>query len=217
MSGYRVEAVLPLNKKKYKISLEGTEMVTLSLYPSELRKFGIKEGNILSEADYNSIEELLYKRGKERALYYLKTSDKTSFQMKKKLAEGFYPERVIERILWFLEKYGYIDDFRYAVQFIQYNQKRKSYQQIKNDLRLKGICREHIEEAFSEMEENCSDEENPQEDIIRRYIQKKLKPDMEQKEKNKIIMALVRKGFKYDDIVRVLNECESMSLRFCNA
>ena len=70
MSGYRVEAVLPLNKKKYKISLEGTETVTLSLYPSELRRFGIKEGSLISEADYDSIVEILYKRGKERALYY---------------------------------------------------------------------------------------------------------------------------------------------------
>lgn len=208
MSGYRVEAVLPLNKKKYKISLEGTETVTLSLYPSELRRFCIKEGGLISEADYDSIEEILYKRGKERALYYLKTSDKTSFQMKKKLAEGFYPETVIDRILEFLEKYGYIDDFRYACQFIQYNQKRKSYQQIKSDLRLKGISREYIEEAFSDMEENCSDEENPQADIIRKYIQKKLKTDMEPQEKNKIVMALTRKGFKYDEILSILRELE---------
>ncbi len=206
MSGYRVEAVLPLNKKKYKISLEGTETVTLSLYPSELRRFGIKEGSLISEADYDSIEEILYKRGKERALYYLKTSDKTSFQMRRKLTEGFYPETVIDRILQFLEKYGYIDDFRYACQFIQYNQSRKSFQQIKNDLRVKGISREHIEEAFSDMEENCSEEENPQADIIRKYIQKKLKTDMGPQEKNKIIMSLTRKGFKYDEIVSILRE-----------
>lgn len=206
MSGYRVEAVLPLNKKKYKISLEGTETVTLSLYPSELRRFGIKEGSLISEADYDSIEEILYKRGKERALYYLKTSDKTSFQMRRKLTEGFYPETVIDRILQFLEKYGYIDDFRYACQFIQYNQSRKSFQQIKNDLRVKGISREHIEEAFSDMEENCSEEENPQADIIRKYIQKKLKTDMWPQEKNKIIMSLTRKGFKYDEIVSILRE-----------
>ena len=126
--------------------------------------------------------------------------------MRRKLTEGFYPETVIDRILQFLEKYGYIDDFRYACQFIQYNQSRKSFQQIKNDLRVKGISREHIEEAFSDMEENCSEEENPQADIIRKYIQKKLKTDMGPQEKNKIIMSLTRKGFKYDEIVSILRE-----------
>lgn len=210
MSDYRIIAVQPLSKKKYRVSLEGTESVTLSLYPSELRRFSIKEGNFLSEAEYNSIEELLYKRGKERALYYLKNSDKTSEQMKGKLREGYYPENIIDRIVGFLERYGYIDDLRYAEQFIRYNMTRKSYQQIKNDLRIKGVNRDTVEEAFQNISEDCSDEDNSQVDIIRRYILKKLKPDMDLQYKNKIIMALVRKGFRYDDVVTQFKQCKNI-------
>ena len=206
MSEYRILAVSPLSKKKYKISLEGTEMVTLSLYPSELRKFNIKEGNFVSEDIYREIEEILYKRGKERALYYLKTSDKTAFQMKTKLKEGLYPEHIICRILDFLEKYKYIDDLRYAGQYISYNQRRKSYQQIRNDLRVKGIAKEYIDEAFLEINDSMMSESNPQVEIIRKYIQNKIKPDMDLKYKNKIVMGLVRKGFKYDDIMSVFRE-----------
>lgn len=208
MIEYRVVAVSLLGKKKYKISLEGTEMVTLSLYPSELRRFNIVEGNIISEVDYSCIEELLYKRGKERALYYLKTSDKTAFQMRSKLKEGLYPENIIKKVMGFLEEYRYIDDLRYAEQFISYNKHRKSYQQIKNSLRLKGIDKECIDTAFLKQEDTYSEGENPQISIIRTYIERKLKPDMDIQGKNKIIIALVRKGFKYDDIVSEMKKLE---------
>lgn len=210
MSDYRIIDVSPLNKKKYKISLEGTEMVELSLYLSELRKFSIKEGNLLTEADYNCIKEILYKRGKERALYYLKSSDKTAAQMRSKLKEGCYPESVIDKILEFLENYGYIDDVHYAERFIQYNRKRKSYQRIKNDLRIKGISRDNIEEAFGIINDESSDKDNSQADIIKKYIVKKLKPDMDLQYKSKIIMSLVRKGFRYDEVVTQFREYENI-------
>lgn len=206
MSGYRIVNVLPLNKKKYKISMEGTESIIISLYPSELRKYDVKEGNTLSEAEYNRIKDVLYKRGKERALYYLKTSDKTSSQMRKKLSEGFYPKDVIDKIIQFLEEYKYIDDLRYANQYVQYNIKRKSLNQIKNDLRQKGICREDLDNVLLEVEDNI--EGNPQTDIIRKYILKKHKTDLDIKEKNKIVMALVRKGFRFDDIISVYRRVE---------
>ena len=206
MSGYRIVNVLPLNKKKYKISMEGTESIIISLYPSELRKYDVKEGNTLSEAEYNRIKDVLYKRGKERALYYLKTSDKTSSQMRKKLSEGFYPKDVIDKIIQFLEEYKYIDDLRYANQYVQYNIKRKSLNQIKNDLRQKGICREDLDNVLLEVEDNI--EGNPQTDIIRKYILKKHKTDLDIKEKNKIVMALVRKGFRFDYIISVYRRVE---------
>ena len=90
--------------------------------------------------------------------------------MRKKLSEGFYPKDVIDKIIQFLEEYKYIDDLRYANQYVQYNIKRKSLNQIKNDLRQKGICREDLDNVLLEVEDNI--EGNPQTDIIRKYILK---------------------------------------------
>ena len=103
MEEYRVISVLPLGKKKYKVTLEGTETVILSLYPSEIRRYSIQDGNTLSFVHFTEIQDILYKRGKERALYYLKSSDKTVFQVRTKLREGYYPINIIDKIIEFLE------------------------------------------------------------------------------------------------------------------
>ena len=142
MEEYRVLSVVLLNKKKFKVLLEGTSNVTIALYPSELRRYNIQEGNFLSKEQYKSIEDILYKRGKERALYYLKNSDKTSYQMRNKLREGFYPENIIEKIIDFLSKYGYIDDLQYAIRYITYNINKKDYicSSVAKTIKHKILC-----------------------------------------------------------------------------
>lgn len=203
MPDYKVIEVVPFNKKKYKVLMEGTETATLSLYLSDLRKFDIREENIISEEKYHLLEEILYNRGKERVLYYLKDSDKTSYQIKKKLKEGLYPAGIIEQILQFLTSYGYVDDLRYAHQYVFYNQDKKSIQRIKNDLKVKGIAGEYINIVLAELE-NTDNSDNPQIELIRKSIKKKIKNDMDLKYKNKIVMSLVRKGFNYEDVISVL-------------
>ena len=46
-------------------------------------------------------------------------------------------------------------------------------------------------------------------DIIRKFIEKKIKSDMDLQNKNKIVSALVRKGFLYDDVLSVFREIEN--------
>ena len=211
MEEYRVVSVVLLNKKKYKVILEGTKIVTLALYPSEIRRYNIKEDNFLSKEQYKSIEEILYKRGKERALYYLKNSDKTSYQMRNKLKEGYYPEDIIDKIIEFLGKYGYIDDLQYAIRFISYNVNKKSINKIKEYLYIKGIPRDIVEEAFCSFEEHYQDDnkENAQFELIRKHILKKLKPGMDYEMENKIVMSVVRKGFLFEDVISVLKDVKN--------
>ncbi|MEE0685952.1 MAG: regulatory protein RecX [Lachnospiraceae bacterium] len=208
MEEYRVLSVVLLNKKKFKVLLEGTSNVTIALYPSELRRYNIQEGNFLSKEQYKSIEDILYKRGKERALYYLKNSDKTSYQMRNKLREGFYPENIIEKIIDFLSKYGYIDDLQYAIRYITYNINKKSYIKIKEHLRVKGIDRDIVENAFADVDEYSDSGSNnvAQKELIRKHIRKKINPEMDIQMENKIVMSVVRKGFMFDDVVSVLKE-----------
>ncbi len=203
MEEYRVVTVLPLGKKKYKITLEGTEIVVLSLYPSEVRRYSLKEGNTLLEKDLKDIYEILFKRGKERALYYLKSSDKTVYQMRTKLKEGYYPSDIIDKIIEFLEKYGYLDDYRYAENFISYNKQRKSVQKMKNDLTIKGIEKNVIDDAFAECIE---DNEEIEETLIEEFCRKRIKLDMDEKGYNKLLMSLMRKGFKYEQVKSVLRK-----------
>lgn len=208
MEEYTVKSVVLLNKKKYKVLLEGTRNIFIALYPSELRKYNIQEGNFLSEEQYKIIEEVLYKRGKERALYYLKNSDKTAYQMRTKLKEGLYPEKVIEKIIDFLNNYGYIDDLQYAIRFISYNINKNSSRKIIEKLRVKGISKDIIEEAFCNISEYYEGFDNHKAEIelIRKQLIKKIRPDMDIQMENKLVMSLVRKGFLYEDVISVLKE-----------
>lgn len=203
MGEYRCVSVSSINKKKYKVVLEGTQTVVMSLYPSEIRRYGLKEGSVLSCSHFEDIMDILYKRGKERALHYLKDADKTTYQMKSKLKEGYYPEDIIERIIEFLHKYGYVDDVRYVENYISYNRKRKSIQRMKEDLMNKGIHREVMNSVFEEYSyENAHDEESLLED----YCRKKITSEMDERAQQKLMMSLMRKGFKYDQIKSVVRK-----------
>ena len=203
MTDYRVISVQALGKKKYKVLLEGVETVILSLYPSEIRRYSISEGGVLSASLYQEIHEILCKRGKERALYYLKNSDKTVSQMRSKLKEGYYPEDIIDEVLSFLEKYGYIDDYRFAQNFVSYNKHNKSVKQLKNKLLLKGVRREIIDEVICE---GIQDNEDVEERQIEAYCRKKLKAGGDDRQSNKIVMALIRRGFKYEQVQSVFRK-----------
>ena len=208
MEEYTVKSVVLLNKKKYKVLLEGTRNIIIALYPSELKRYNIQEGNLLSEEQYKIIEDILFKRGKERALYYLKNSDKTTYQMRSKLKEGLYPENVIEKIINFLNNYGYIDDLQYAMRFISYNINKNSSRKIIEKLRIKGIGKDIIEEAFCSISEYDEDFDNRKAEIelIRKQLIKKIRPNMDIQMEHKLVMSLVRKGFLYEDVISVLKE-----------
>lgn len=204
MDEYRVISVEAFGKKKYKVTLEGMETFVLSLYPSEIKRYCLTEGGTLSIETYADIHNILYRRGKDRALYYLKTSDKTVSQMRTKLMEGFYPEDIANQIIDFLEGYGYLDDLRYAKNYISYNKKRKSLQRMRNDLVIKGVDKKVIEEAFYEATSENEDFAEAEEAMIEEYCRRKLKCGIDDKQLNRIMMSLMRKGFRYEQIKSVL-------------
>ena len=81
----------------------------------------------------------------------LKAKDYTKRQLTDKLKQGAYPDEIIEEALAYVESYGYIDDRRYARNFIEYHIGTRSRRRIENDLQQKGIRRELIALAFDEL------------------------------------------------------------------
>jgi regulatory protein len=187
-----------LDNKKILVCLEDYE--PLPLYVGEVKKYDFKEGMDLSVEVYNEIiNTILIKRAKERAFYILKSSDKTGHQIHEKLKKSYYPDIVIKRTIEFLKEYNYVDDIRYARNYISYRIDSKSLTNIKRELLLKGIDKEIINFEL----QNYIDEDkyNPYEIIFKELEKKRYNPDeIDEKKKRKIINYLLRKGFKYDDI-----------------
>lgn len=195
-----VTAVVSLDKRRSKVFLEGEPAFVL--YRGEIKRYQIEEGEELSEGQYSQIlEEILFKRGRERALYLLKDRDRTENEIRKKLKEGCYPLEVIERTIDFLKEYHFVDDLDYGRRFIQAYKDKRSRKRLEFDLQQRGLTQEQIRMLMEEGE--------VQEDgQIQAFLKKKgyIPGTCSPKDQARLIAALARKGFSYDAIYRNLGE-----------
>ena len=195
-----VKAVVPVDKRKCKVFLEGD--FAFVLYKSEAARFHIEEGNDLPAKTYEMIEEeILLKRARDRALYLLQSQGRTQAEMIKKLKDDGYSQSVTERVLSFLQEYHFIDDNAYTENYIHVNKGRKSKRQITYELQQKGVDRDQIRQM---LEENPVDEEETVRALLKKKTGGRIPED--KKEIQKLVAFLGRKGFSFEVISRVLRD-----------
>ena len=144
-----IEAVIPFDKRRSKVLTD--EGFVFVLYKGEIRIYGIEAGKELTKETYERIlQEVLFKRVKERVLYLLKSRDRTELEIRRKLKEGYYPEEAIEYALSFLKEYRFIDDEDYGRRYIRTYGEKKSKKQLEFELRGKGLEKETISRLLKE-------------------------------------------------------------------
>lgn len=193
--------VTDLDKKRVRIHLE--DGYDFALYKGEQRKYNLQEGEELLEEQFQEIHgEILIKRARKRVMHLLERMDRTESQLRTKLKQGFYPEDVIEDAIGYVKSCHYLDDLRYARNYVRSRKDRKSRRMIQAELHTKGISKEWIAKALEEE----YPEENEQEQILK-WIQKKNYPSetADLKEKQRMYQFLMRKGFCANDILHVLD------------
>ena len=198
-----VTDITELSKTKVKVCTDNGE--TFALYKGELRKLYIEKGKELSDDIYHQImDEILQKRAKLRCMNLLKNKDYTECQLRMKLSQGFYPDKIIDEALAYVISYGYIDDSRYAENYIERSRSLKSRKQIENGLLQKGISKADIEKAYEQYtaEENSIDENA----VIKRLLVKKRYDNQNAtyEERQKIIAFLYRRGFSMENIYQTI-------------
>ena len=179
------------------------------LYISELRRFNIKKDAYISLEDYEDIIEILNKRSKIRAMSLLKDRDYTRKKLVEKLKANGYPDECIEKAVQYVSSYGYIDDKRYAVNYIISHMTSKSRRVIEQSLMLKGVETDIISCALDECyDEMCNpDIGNPELDIIIKQLHSKYhnKDLNNYEQRQKVKASLYRKGFMTDNINKALD------------
>ena len=193
----KVEAV---KKTKWKVELN--HQFAFVLYKKELSRFGIEEGGELSEELFEKIKkDIVLKRAKLRAMHLLTDMARTESGLREKLKQGMYPEDIIEQTIAYVKSFGYLDDGKYAENFILSRKESKSRKEIYALLINKGIDTDRVDRAF----EDCY-EENGEREAIRRLIRKKRVdiPHASEPELHKLYGYLARKGFRYEDIRQVI-------------
>ena len=197
-----VTKIEPVTKAKYKVFLD--EQFAFVLYKGELSRYKIQEDAQLSEETIKEIKkEILEKRAKLRAMHLLERMDRTEAELYTKLKRDLYPEDIIEIAMQYVKSFGYIGDKGYARRFVESRQGSKSKLEIKMSLLQKGISKEIVSEVL-EVYYDGQDESM----AIQRLLNKKRysAETATEEEKRKIYGYLMRKGFAYEEIRRVIKD-----------
>lgn len=199
-----ISEISELDKKRSKVFIDGD--FAFVLYNGEIKEYGIRTGKELSENIYNEIKcGLLPKRAKLRAMNLLQKKDYTEMQLRNKLSEGMYPTDCVDTAIDYVKSFKYLDDSRYAYDYINYHMAQRSKNRIVFDLMNKGIPKEIIDEKLEEVYSDGG-EDNEILQIKHLLIKKKYDPDtVDYKEKQKIIAFLVRRGYGISTIKKAMD------------
>ena len=198
-----VKQLTKCGKSRSLVKLESG--LSFPLYSSEVEKYDAREGSDLSDESLSEImTRILPSRCIKRAMNLLQKKSFAEGELVRKLSDGGYPEEVVDKAMEYVKSFGYIDDVRYASDYIRYHSSQgRGKNRIRMDLRAKGISDESFEKAWDENTElgliPGADEE------IAKLLEKKhFDPDMERADKDKIAAFIMRRGFSAEDIFRAM-------------
>lgn len=198
---YRIHIRETGGRKLY-VDPEGQEGVYL--YPGEIKKKRLSDGICLTEVQLEELrKEYAIPRAKKRALGILVKQDKTEQELREKLKDAKNDSISIDVALQFVLDAGYVDDDRYARDYLRTRRGRKSFRMIRMELGKKGISSEILDAVFEEEENQAVDDVRSQfEKYIRRF------PEMDRTARQKTYAHFCRKGYSGDLIRQLLEECQ---------
>lgn len=195
-----VSRIEPVSKTRYKVFIDG--QFAFALYKGELSRYHIVDGSEIDENVYQILYKDNVKRAKLRAMHLLSDMGRTESQLRTKLLQGGYPQKIVDEAITYVKSFGYINDREYARNFVESRKEKKSRKEIYAALCQKGLDSELIKEALNE----CYAGEDSLQAIKALLRKKGYHPgNADLKENQKIIGYLVRKGFQYEDIRKVVN------------
>ncbi len=199
-----VTDIATFDNKRSKVYIDGE--FAFVLYKGEIRNYRIETGEEISSPVFDEImNTLLPGRAKKRAMNLMQKRDYTEYKLREKLREGMYPDEVVDEAIEYMKSYRYIDDERYADDYIRYHLSDKSRRRIAQDLMQKGIDSNVIEKA---MESAYGDENDDPElrQCISLLKKKHFDPNVTgYEDKQKLLAFLYRKGFGPEVIQRAMS------------
>ena len=170
------------------------------LTPQEVEELALFEGGTIEDDQLdNLIKTYLTRKACLRSLDVLSVRDKTCAQMRDQLTREEFPPEAVEGAMNYLLEHHYVDDFRYACTYLSLRSGKDSRLRLSQQLAQRGVPKEVIDLAFEE------EGEGDQEALIHDLLKKKhYSPDMDEKDKTKVIRYLAGRGFSYDSIKKAL-------------
>lgn len=194
-----VRKIETTGKGRYRVTFDTG--VTCLLYRKEISGFSIEENSAIEEQQYQKLlEDVVGKRAKKRALHLLEQMDRTERQLRDKLLANEYPQSCIDGAIEYVKGFHYLDDARYASNYVRFSQEKMSRVCMKQKLMQKGIASSVIEEAIEEG--YVADE---MEQIMALLRKRRFEPEeADEKEFQRTYQYVMRRGFKSSDILKAM-------------
>jgi len=190
----RIESLLPPGQpgKPWTLTLEGGK--TLRLGEGVVIDFALYQGKDLEEDLLADLEQAAFGAGlREKAVSLLTGRLLSAGTLREKLLAKGGSEAQVEDIIRWAEDIGLLNDEEYAKALARhYQAKGYGIYKIKDELYRRQVPREYWEEALAQLE--APDE------IIDRFLAKKLTDPEDRKQVKKASDALVRRGFTWSQV-----------------
>ena len=209
-----ITGIEPYSKGKGREAVYLNDKFAFVLYKGELSQYGLECGMTVDDKLYEKImQETVFPRARKRGMNLLMKMDRTEADVRGKLSEGGYPPEVVDDAITYLKSFHYIDDMRYASEYIRCKSSSMSRKQIGLKLSQKGVDKSIVEEAFTEFdEESGQDNGSAEKQLIRKLILKRCPQgvaDLDYNAKQKLYAYLYGKGFSVPEIETVVIELMS--------
>lgn len=198
-----VTEIEDISKKQSRVHIDHD--ISFVLYKGELRQYGIVEGEEMPrEACHKILGELLPRRAKLRAMNLLQLRDYTEKQLRDKLLGGGYPESVADQAVEYVKSFRYIDDLRYAGDYLAAFAGRKSLRRMEQDLQQKGISKAIIEQAAANWQQQDGGQDELQ--MACALLEKKHydKDNCDRRQQQRLYNFLAYRGFSGEVIRKAL-------------
>lgn len=201
-------AAQPRRKGLTQLYLDGEAAVKVDT--ETFLRSGLKPGDELSDDQlYQLMQASDARRAKEKALYLLEHRNHSKKELTDKIARTAASREAAKAAADHMEELGLIDDEAFARDYARemFLRKRFGSRRVKQELRLKGIDEELIEELLSEYGEEDLAMEN-----IQAVLEKKYRDWQEdERTRRRAYAALQRLGYSFEQIRRAMNDWEEMS------
>lgn len=194
------------NKEKFNLFVDG------EFYAGILKETAIANNFFVGkQLDKEELDDILIqseaKQAFSKASDYLGTRLHTKFELKTKLVKKGYSIEAIRVALNRLENYGYIDDSKFATEFVNANSKL-SKKMLENKLLSKGVSKDIVRDVLLDISVD------DQYDSCLAAAQKYLRGKNLQESREKLYANLSRKGYDYACISKVIKRLYNIDLNF---
>ena len=193
------------NKDRYSVFLDGE--FAFGIHVDVLVTHGLRKG---MELDKNELETLVHDESVKKAVLagikYISYKQRTSKEVADKLKNLEHTPDQIDEAVEKLKEMGFLDDERYAEEFVDTRQVRYGRKRIFLELRKRGISEHIAEKALNDILDVDTGYQTALELARKKYAQ--CEGLENQKAAARIQGMLLRKGYSYDVVNNIMKELD---------